>query len=94
MSLAIHGNTTQSEPGLGVGHALVYGALFPIFLASEGLRRVRARAADDERNEPSAGQTAWLAEARSGAKIATSYVLMARSMLQTSERRPRPVRPS
>ncbi len=91
MSLAIDNGSTQR--GQGLGHALVYGALFPIFAATEGLHRLRARSADDEIDTP-ASDKAWLAEARSGAKIAASYVLMARSMLQTSERRPRPVRPS
>ena len=91
MSLAIHGGSSRG--GMGVGHALVYGALFPIFAATEGLHRLHARTAQDGET-PAPSEGSWLAEARSGALIAASYVLMARSMLQTSERRPRPVRPS
>ena len=90
MSLAIHDESSRG--GMGVGHALVYGALFPIFAATEGLHRLHARSAHGDVPAPS--EVSWLAEARSGALIAASYVLMARSMLQTSERRPRPVRPS
>jgi hypothetical protein len=35
---------------------------------------------------------AWFSDARSQASIATSYALMARSMLKSSERRNRPER--
>lgn len=91
MSLAIdHGSSGR---GAGLAHALVFGALFPVFMATEGLHRLGARASEDG-EAPAHNEKPWLAEARSGATIAASYVLMARSMLQTSGRRPRPVRPS
>jgi hypothetical protein len=55
---------------------LLYFALLPFFFLSEGTRRV----VSGLRHEPSAPQ-AWFGEARSQASIATSYALVAISML-------------
>ena len=76
-----------------VQRRLVFGVLLPFFVASEGVQRLYAHFAADE-EEPSPLRGAWLSDARSQASIATSYALMARSMLQSSERRTRPERPS
>ena len=43
-------------------------------------------------SDEASGARTWFAEAQSQASIATSYALMARSMLQSSERRRRPER--
>jgi len=52
-------------------------ALLPFFLLSEGIRRAVVGLTHDI--QP---QRAWFAEARSQASIATSYALLARSMLK------------
>jgi hypothetical protein len=70
---------------------LLYCALLPVFLAAGGARCILAHL---KSNDP--GQAAirrnWIDEARSQTCVATSYALMARSMLQSSERRRRPER--
>lgn len=71
---------------------LAYGALLPLSMASEGAKQIYYRVfvgADGAR--PPRG--AWSAQARSQASIAATYVLMAKSMLRSSERRTRPERP-
>ena len=75
----------------GVQSRLVYCTLLPLFLVTEGGRRLgeRLRNDDDEDVAPSRG---WFADALRQTSIATSYALMARSMLQSSERRRRPER--
>ena len=91
MSLAHPVGVKPFAPGL-VGR-LVYGALLPMCVATEGLRRLASRMsseAEDARPAP----PSWFAEACCGAKIAASYVQLARHELKSSERRPRPVRPS
>jgi hypothetical protein len=70
---------------------LTYGLLLPLFVISEGVTRLWIRYAAD-RSEPLPERRAWAAEARSQASIATSCALMAKSMLQLSERRNRPER--
>ena len=85
MSLVM--DTTSAPRGIGLQSQLVYGALFPFFAASEGVRRRFAR--DDD-----PAPRAWLSEVRSNTAIAASYALMAVSMLQSSGRAKRPVRPS
>lgn len=69
----------------GLQSRMVYCALLPMFVVAEGGRRLLG-----ERDEASARD--WFAEARRQTSIATSYALMARSMLQSSERRRRPER--
>ncbi len=71
---------------------LVYFALFPFFLVSEGGRRLGGRMTSDEDDDAPASRGPWLADARRQTSIATSYAMMARSMLQSSERRRRPER--
>jgi hypothetical protein len=58
---------------------LLYFALLPFFFLSEGIRR----AGRELKREPRPLTTqAWFGEAKSQASIATSYALMALSMLQ------------
>jgi hypothetical protein len=70
---------------------VVYGMLLPLFVVGEGIQRVFSHFADDE-DELAPRRGAWFSDARSHASIATSYALMARSMLKSSERRNRPER--
>jgi hypothetical protein len=70
---------------------VVYGVLLPLFVVGEGLQRAFSHFAVDE-DEPVLPRGAWFSDARSHASIATSYALMARSMLKSSERRNRPER--
>jgi len=60
---------------------LLYYAMLPLFLASEGARRVLGRLNSDGAN----ADARFFDEARSQASIATSYILFATSMLQSSE---------
>ena len=53
--------------------------LLPFFLLSEGIRRAVAGLKHDI---DASTRRAWFAEAKSQASIATSYALLARSMLQ------------
>lgn len=69
----------------GIQSRVVYCALLPMFVVAEGGRRLLGEPAD-------ASPQSWFSEARRQTSIATSYALMARSMLQSSERRPRSVR--
>lgn len=70
---------------------LTYAVFLPLFVVFEGLASLLARLVADE-GEPRRARAPWVAEARSQASIATSYALMAKSMLQLSERRNRPER--
>jgi hypothetical protein len=70
---------------------LIYALLLPLFAVSEGVARLFARLGHDE-SEPARPRGPWGADARSQASIAASFVLMAKSMLQSSERRNRPER--
>lgn len=79
------------ESGQGLQSRLIYGVLLPLFALSEGFSRLYGRLSADP-GEPVPTRGAWAAEARSQASIATSCALMAKSMLQSSERRRRPVR--
>ncbi len=76
----------------GVQSRLVYLALLPFFLVSEGGRRLGGRLMSDQDDETPPERGPWLADARRQTSIATSYAMMARSMLQSSERRRRPER--
>lgn len=66
--------TLRRTPG-----RLLYFALLPFFFLSEGVRLAFGRL-----NDATAPLTlrAWFDEARSQASIATSYALLAKSMLQ------------
>ena len=57
---------------------IVWCALVPLFAIAEGTHRVMAGL---RREEAALGQRDWLTEAKTQASIATSYVLMARSLL-------------
>jgi hypothetical protein len=90
-----HMHTAMSASGgtwfEGVQGRIVYSMLLPLFLVAEGGRRLgdRLRAHDEDEVIPARG---WFADALRQTSIATSYALMARSMLQSSERRRRPER--
>lgn len=57
----------------------LFCALLPPFLLVEGAHRVVAGLRQEDK---ASSQLAWFAEAKSQASIATSYALMAISMLQ------------
>jgi hypothetical protein len=82
--------TMKADPAHREGQ-LLYCTLLPLFLVAGGARRILAHL---KSNDP--GQAAirrnWIDEARSQTCVATSYALMARSMLQSSERCHRPER--
>ncbi len=86
MEIAIKVVPAQRHEG-SEGRILRY-ALLPLMVLAEGAHRVIAGG----KHEDGAPPRTWFAEARSQASIVTSYALMARSMLQSSERRPRPAR--
>jgi hypothetical protein len=67
---------------------LIYALFLPLFVISEGGARLYARYVADD-GEPAPARGSWTVEARSQASIATSCALMAKSMLQSSERRNR-----
>jgi hypothetical protein len=85
-------NAGESMKFEGVQSRLVFMALFPLFLVSEGGRRLSGHLRHDEDDEAPPIRGAWLADVRRQTSIATSYAMMARSMLQSSERRRRPER--
>ena len=87
MEMAIKTGPLQRRDG-AVGRILRC-ALLPLFVLAEGAHRVVAGLKHEDEAPASRN---WLAEALSQASIATSYALMARSMLQSSERYPRPER--
>ena len=68
----------QAGPHHPTDGRLLWCALVPLFAIAEGTHRVMTGLRRDEA-EP--GQRDWLTEAKTQASIATSYVLMARSLL-------------
>jgi hypothetical protein len=84
--------TTEAGPNRSEGQ-LLYCTLLPLFLASEGARRILEHLKSNDQSQAST-RRAWIDEARSQTCVATSYALMATSMLQSSERRRRPERQS
>jgi hypothetical protein len=93
MKLAIHPIAARSQEGLA--WRMFYGFLLVLLVIFGGLKALSTRLfAETEEARPTSDS--WLAEARSQASIATSYALMAKSMLQSSgrdnrqERRSRP----
>jgi hypothetical protein len=72
---------------------LLYYTLLPLFLAAEGARHILARLKSNDQDQAPIRRN-WIDEARSQTCVAMSYALMARSMLQSSERRYRAERPS
>jgi hypothetical protein len=72
---------------------LLYCVLLPLFIASEGARRALARLKSNDPGQATMRRD-WIDEAQSQTCVATSYALMATSMLQSSERRRRPERQS
>jgi hypothetical protein len=86
MKLAL--NVDHEHRGEDLHWRLTYGLLLPLFVVSEGVSRLYSHYAA-EGDEPAPPRGLWIAEARSQASIATSYALMAKSMLRSSERRSR-----
>jgi hypothetical protein len=85
MTMTIKADPTRRE------RQLLYCTLLPLFLASEGTRRVLAHLKVNNQGQTSIRPN-WIDEARSQTCVATSYALMATAMLQSSERRSRPER--
>ena len=84
--------TMKADPAHREGQLLYY-ALLPLFLLAEGARRILAHLRNNHQDRTSIRRS-WIDEARSQTCVAMSYALMARSMLQSSERRYRAERPS
>ena len=84
--------TTKADPAHSEGQ-LLYCALLPLFLAAEGARRILTLLKSNDQDRTSIRRN-WIDEARSQTCVAISYALVARSMLQSSERRYRAERPS
>jgi len=72
---------------------LVFAVLLPLCVIGEGASWIFAHLAHHDADAVTL-RGSWRTEAFSQASIATSYALMAISMLQSSGRRPRPGRPS
>ena len=77
MEMALKTDLSQSLPR--TDGRLLCVLLLPFFVVAEGLRRAIAGLKHDIARST---QRAWFAEAKSQASIATSYALLARSMLQ------------
>ncbi len=71
---------------------LLFGAVYPLVLASEAISRAASRFSPDA--TPSGAWSSVFKEAKEQASIVASYLLMARASLQTFGRRPRTERPS
>ena len=83
MKLAIHPVSAISQEDLP--WRMFYGLLLVLMVIFGGLKALSTRfLAETEEARPTSHS--WLAEARSQASIATSYALMAKSVLQSSER--------
>ena len=76
MHQRIHADQAGREPP-AEGRLLWY-ALVPLFAIAEGTHRVMAGLRHDE---AASGRRDWLTEAKTQASIATSYALMARSLI-------------
>jgi hypothetical protein len=77
-------STTYSPPSTRVekfGVSLLFGALFPLFLAAAAIPRARPFS-----TEGASPAKSILGEARDSMSIAISYALMARAMLQSFAR--------
>ena len=68
------------------GGQILWCALVPLFAVAEGTHRLISGLRG---NTARSRQRGWLDEVQTQAWIATSYALMARSLLHQSERRPR-----
>jgi hypothetical protein len=86
MSSIFHTDVPARDEGMQ-SH-LFFGAVYPLFVAAEGLTRLIASLATSDERRPEV-QRPLLAQARANAAIATSYALMARTMLQSSDRKTR-----
>ena len=89
MSSIFHSDAAVRDEGLQ-SH-LFFGAIYPLFIAAEGVSRAFARMTTPEEGADRR-QRPLFAQARANASIATSYALMARTMLQSSRRQLRPER--
>jgi hypothetical protein len=83
-----HARPTYSPRGDQIRFYLVYGATYPLFLAAEAVQRFVARTSA-EGPSPTDAQSSVFSAARESAFIAISYVLMARTTLQTFARQNR-----
>jgi hypothetical protein len=69
----------------GMQSHLFFGAVYPFFLAAEGVSRILARYTTPQEGAEK-DRRPLFAQARVNASIATSYALMARTMLHSSGR--------
>jgi hypothetical protein len=86
MSSIFHADAASRHDG--IQSHLFFGVIYPLFLAAEGASRVFARMTAPEEGAKKRHRPLF-AQARANASIATSYALMARTMLQSSRRRNR-----
>jgi hypothetical protein len=77
MEKPLNSDLAKGPPGTD-GRLLCF-SLLPFFVIAEGLRRTVAGL---KRDIVPSTQRTWFAEAKSQASIATTYALLARSMLQ------------
>jgi hypothetical protein len=84
MSSIFH--TDLADRNDGLQSHLFFGAMYPLCIAAEGLSRFFARLASDD-DEAEKAPRSLFAQARANASIATSYALMARTMLHSSDRK-------
>ncbi|MBB4196805.1 hypothetical protein GGD83_000582 [Rhodoblastus sphagnicola] len=83
MKSAVHTVTARSEQDLA--WRVFGGFLLVLLVVAGGLKALFSKVFIDSQHAPDQGRS-WLAEARSQASIATSYALMAKTMLQSSRR--------
>lgn len=83
MKLAIHPVAARSDSD--IAWRMLNGFLLVLLVIFGGLNALFSRFFADPELVPPTSHS-WIAEARSQASIATSYALMAKSVLQSSER--------
>ncbi|SNB78581.1 hypothetical protein SAMN06265338_11028 [Rhodoblastus acidophilus] len=84
MKSAVHTIPARSEAALA--WRVFGGFLLILLVVAGGLKALFAKLFTDYEHAPSSRSRSWLAEARSQASIATSYAVMAKTMLQSSRR--------
>ena len=85
--------TAAAERHNGVQGKMTYGVIYPLCVVAHGLSRLLSKMTHEEA-ETESSRRSLFAEARTDASIATSYALMAWTMLQPSGRHHRPERQS
>jgi hypothetical protein len=83
MKSAVQPVTARSEEDLA--WRAFGGFLLVLLVTAGGMKALFSKVFTDSQHAPDHGRS-WLAEARSQASIATSYAVMAKTMLQSSRR--------